>query len=72
MRCHVIASSKQTLATTNYSVVATVKITPEETGEGIDVTFDPKVEVRSQEELAFKDTLETSLAHGMLLVVVYV
>lgn len=64
MRCHVIASSKQTLATTNYSVVATVKLTPEGTGKGIDVIFDPKVEVRSEEKVAFKGTLETSLAHG--------
>lgn len=60
-------STKQTLSKTNYSVVATVTLTPV-VGKDIDVAFDPKVDMISEEEkVALKGTLKASMAQGPLL-----
>lgn len=47
-------------------MVATVTLTPE-VGKDVDVTFDPKVDLRSEEEkVALESTLKAGLAQGTI------
>ena len=50
-----------------HSVVATVTVTPRHcVGDGVDVTFDPTVELRSEEERqALSNAVESTLQQGM-------
>ena len=54
---HVLGSSRQ-------SIAITVGLSPMEVGEGIDVTFDPVVEVSTEEKQALRDAVESCLTRG--------
>ena len=65
--CLITATLDRVIGISRHSVVATVTVTPRDSvGGGVDVTFDPTVELRSEEERqALSNAVESTLQQGI-------
>lgn len=70
--CPSTATLEQMIGMSRHSVMATVTLVPRDgVGDGVDVTFDPTVELGSEEERqTLRNAVESTLQQGMAVVCV--